>query len=222
MPIKNRTTIIMFLLAAAVFCQRVSAYQDGDFQIWHTEAQEFKLADGWRMPIEEEFRYGDGASELYYQHYDIGIARDIGKHLTIIASYRQIYDGEKGKFRPEFQPNLNLIPKFEVYGFKIDDRNRFELKLYDDNRADLVEYRNKLTIRAPWKFTQIGIQPYISDEIFVMLNTMIYKRNRFSAGVTFDILKEVKGDVYYMLQTTKRSGRWTDANILGLKLKVSF
>jgi len=219
---KRIVSVIVMLLAAMALQGSVSAYQDGDFQIWHTEVQEFKLSDGWRMPIEEEFRYGDSASELYYQHYDIGIARDINKYLTVIASYRQIYEGEKGKFKPEYQPNINIIPKFDLYGFKIDDRNRFELKLYDDNRADLVEYRNKLTIRAPWKFTPIGIQPYVSDEIFVTVNTMFYRRNRFATGVTFDILKEIKGDVYYMLQSTKKSGRWTDANILGLKLKVAF
>ena len=35
-------------------------------------------------------------------------------------------------------------------------------------------------------------------------------------------LKEIKGDVYYRLQSTEKSGVWTDYNILGLKLKVSF
>jgi hypothetical protein len=77
-------------------------------------------------------------------------------------------------------------------------------------------------VKAPWKFTELGIQPYVSDEIFVRVNGMIFRRNRFSTGVTLDLLKGVKGDIYYMLQSTKRSGVWTDANILGLKLKASF
>jgi hypothetical protein len=208
---------IMLFVAADAY-----AYKDGDFQIWHTEAQDVNLKQGAKLTLEEEFRYGDNARELYYQHYDIGLAYDVNKHLTTSISYRQIYDGEKGKFKPEFQPNLNIIPKCEFYGFKIEDRNRFELKLYDDNRENMVEYRNKLAIKAPWKFTPIGIQPYVSDEIFVPLNHIKFRRNRFAAGVSFDLIKNVKGDIYYMLQSTKKSGRWTDANILGMKVKAAF
>jgi len=198
------------------------AYQDGDFQIWHTEGQELKFNKNWRMVLEEEFRYCNDASELYYQHYDFGIACDVNKYLTASIEYRQIYEGEKGKFKPEFQPNFNITPKYELYGFKIEDRNRLELKFYDDNREDAVEYRNKLLVKAPWKFTDLGIQPYVSDEVFVRVNGMAFRRNRFAAGVTLDLLKGIRGDIYYMLQSTKQSGRWTDANILGLKLKVSF
>lgn len=208
----------LILLIAADAC----GYQDGDFQIWHTENQDVNLKQRTKLTLEEEFRYGDSASELYYQHYEVGLAYDLSKHLTTSINYRQIYEGEKGKFRPEYQPNLNIIPKYELYGFKIEDRNRFELKLYDDNREDMIEYRNKLIVRAPWKFTPLGIQPYVSDEVFVPLNKIKFRRNRFAAGISFDLIKSVRGDIYYMLQSTKRSGRWTDANILGLKAKVVF
>ena len=197
-------------------------YQDGDFQIWHTEAQDVNLKQGTRLTLEEEFRYGDSASELYYQHYEVGLAYNFNKRLTTSINYRQIYDGEKGKFKPEYQPNLNITPKCELYGFRIEDRNRFELKLYDDNREDAAEYRNKLVVKAPWKITPLGIQPYLSDEVFVPLNKIKFRRNRFAAGVSFDLIKNVKGDIYYMLQSTKKSGRWTGANILGMKLKATF
>lgn len=216
---KLKVLIAALMLPAMV---NAYAYDDGDFQIWHTEGQEFSLKQGTRLTLEEEFRYGDNASELYYQHYDVGLAYDVNKHLTTSIGYRQIYDGEKGKFRPEYQPNINITPKYELYGFKIEDRNRFEYKLYDDYRADMVEYRNRLLVRAPWKFPPLGIQPYVSDEVFVYLNSFWWRRNRFAAGVTLDIIKNIKGDIYYMLQSTKKSGRWTEANILGMKIKVAF
>jgi hypothetical protein len=212
------------LVMAVTFFAAANAYgyQNGDFQIWHTEVQDVNLKQGTRLTVEEEFRYGDTASELYYQHYDFGLAYDVNKYLTTSINYRQIYEGEKGKFKPEYQPQLNITPKCDLYGFKIEDRNRFELKLYDDNREDKVEYRNRLLVKAPWKFTPLAIQPYVSDEIFVLLNSVWCRRNRLAAGVTFDLIKNVKGDIYYMLQETKKSGRWTAANILGMKLKVAF
>lgn len=202
---------------------KAHGYQDGDFQIWHTEGQDVNLKHGTRLAMEEEFRYGDNARELYYQHYDVGVAYDASKYLTTLISYRQIYEGEKGKFKPEYQPNLNIIPKCELYGFAIEDRNRFELRFYDDNREDSVWYRNRLLVKAPWKFTPIGIQPYVSNEVFVNLtNNVTFRRNRFATGVTFNLIKGIKGDIYYMLQSTKKSGLWTEAEILGLKGRVAF
>lgn len=211
--------IVILILSMAA---NAYAYKDGDFQIWHTEGQEIDLKKGAKLIFEEEFRYGNNASELYYQHYDVGLAYDVNKNLSTSIGYRQIYDGEKGKFRPEYQPNISVTPKFELYGFKIEDRNRFEYKLYYDKREDIPEYRNRLLVRAPWKFTPLGIQPYVSDEVFVNLNTSWWRRNRFAAGVTLDIIKNIKGDIYYMLQSTKKSGLWTDANILGMKIKAAF
>ncbi|MCX5678611.1 MAG: DUF2490 domain-containing protein [Candidatus Omnitrophica bacterium] len=213
-----------FLAAALMLfvASRAYAYKDGDFQIWHNEAQDVNLKQGTKLIFEEEFRYGKNASELYYQHYDAGLAYDFNKYLTTSIGYRQVYEGEKGKFKPEYQPNLCITPKYELYGFKIEDRNRFEFKLYYDYREDIIEYRNKLAVKAPWKFTPLGIQPYVSDEIFVPLNDIKFRRNRFAAGVSMDLIKNVRGDIYYMLQSTKKSGLWTDANILGFNIKATF
>ena len=217
---KVRLIVTVIMLFAA---GRAYGYQDGDFQIWHTEVQDAKLKEGTKLTVEEEFRYGKDASELYYQHYDVGLSYDFNKYLTTSINYRQIYEGEKGKMRPEYQPHLDITPKYELYGFALEDRNRIELKLYDDNRDNFVEYRNRLLVKAPWKFTPIGIQPYVSDEIFInMDHDVVFRRNRFATGVTFDLIKGVKGDIYYMLQSTKKSGIWTDANILGLKGRIAF
>lgn len=214
----------MILTAGFVLLAIVDTYgySDGNFQIWHTEGQDVSLRDGTKLAFEEEFRYGDDASELYYQHYDVGLSYNVNKNLTTKISYRQIYSGEKGKFKPEFQPNINITPKYEFYGFKIEDNNRFELKLFDDNRTDSVEYRNRLLVKSPWKFPPLKIEPYVSDEVFVNLNSVAWRRNWFSAGITFDLVKNLKGDIYYRLEDAKKSGRWTSANILGLKLNLVF
>ena len=216
----TRFIVLVLCLAGAGF--KAYAYEDGDFQIWHTENQDVSLKQGAGLTLEEEFRYGGNASELYYHHYDVGLSYSVNKCLSTSINYRQIYEGEKGRFKPEYRPHLDIIPKYDIYGFKIEDRNRFDLRLYDDNREDSVQYRNRLLVKAPWKFTPLGIQPYVSDEVFINVNGAAWRRNRFVAGLSIDPMKNIKGDIYYMLQSTKKSGRWTDANILGFKLKVVF
>jgi len=207
------------LLAAANL--KAYAYENGDFQIWHTEAQEFELTNKWSMPIEEEWRYGNDAAELYYQHYEAGIAYDINKYFTVTGNYRQVWEGERGKLRPEYRPYIQAIPKLDIWVFKFEDRNRLEYRLFD-YKDDILRYRNKVSVKLPLEFHGFEFAPYVANEIFVDINEAIMRKNRFSTGIILNVVKGLKGEVYYMLQSTKKSGRWTGANILGLRLKVSF
>jgi len=36
------------------------------------------------------------------------------------------------------------------------------------------------------------------------------------------VAKDLKAEVYYILQSNKVAGTWTDANVLGTKFKVAF
>jgi hypothetical protein len=50
-----------------------------------------------------------------------------------------------------------------------------------------------------------------------------FNQNRFQSGVEFTLTRYVKADVFYMLQSLRSTGdKWYDANVLWMKLKVSF
>ena len=177
---------------------------------------------GAKVALEEEFRYGSDAAELYYQHYDMGLVISPSDYFDLGAFYRLAYELRKGKFMEESRPHIDGTVKFDLYGFAIDDRNRFEYRIYryqDEN----CRYRNKVTLKLPWKFTPLEIRPYFSNEIFVRLDdSAVFNQNRFSSGLGMQFAGFLKGEVYYMLKSDKNRNKWTDANILGLKLKAVF
>ncbi|MDD5194674.1 MAG: DUF2490 domain-containing protein [Candidatus Omnitrophica bacterium] len=209
------TGLILFLIA------KVYAYDDGDFQVWHTENQEVKANKKSKITLEEEFRWGDDASEFYYHHYDAGFVHSLNKYLDLGINYRQAYEKKKGEFKTENRPHLNAILKYDFYGFKVDDRNRLEYR-YFDYQADSWRYRNKFTVKFPWKFTGLEIQPYLANEIFLDFQNKAFSRNRFYSGFTMSFTKNLKGEIYYLLQSSKSGDVWTDANVLGTKLKLTF
>ncbi len=212
--------IIAFILAAYGIA---FAYDDGDFQVWHTEIQEKEINEGSRVALEEEFRFGDDADEFYYYHFDMGYERDMNKYLTLGLNYRQVYAKSQPhtKFKVENRPYMNAILKYELEGFKLENRNRLEYRHFD-YQEDSWRYRDKFTVKFPWKFTKLKIQPYLADEIFLNLNGIDLNQNRFYSGFAFFILKNLKIDIYYLLQAAKASGKWKDANILGSKVKLIF
>ena len=209
--------VLMLIVIAAAY-----AYDDGDFQVWNTDVEEFKVNNNSKIALEEEFRWGDNANEFYYQHYDAGFFYNLEKYLNVGGGYRHIYELKNGKFKQESEPYITATLLWDIKGFKFEDRNRMEYR-YFDYQADSSRYRNKITMKLPCKLTKIGIQPYLSDEIFVSFGgTNQFNQNRFSSGIGMNLTKNVKAEIYYMLQAAKSSGKWTDINVLGTKLKVAF
>jgi hypothetical protein len=197
------------------------AYKDGDFQVWNTDSEEIKINQDARIVLEQEFRWGGSAKEFYYQHYDLGFFYNLQKHLNVGAGYRHVLSRSKAKFLVENEPYITATLLWDLAGFKFDDRSRVELNHFD-YKDDTWTYRNKFTIKSPWKFTALEIQPYLSDEIFILFDDgQRLSKNRFFAGLGMNFTKNFKGEIYYMLQSSK-SAEWTEANILGTKLKLAF
>lgn len=215
----------LIIIALSLFLiSKLYAYDDGDFQVWNTDVEELQLKKNLKLVFEEEFRWANDASEFYYQHYDAGLAYALNKTWTVGGGYRQIYSrtAVNKPWRAESDPYLFFTYFGELAGFKFDDRSRFEYQYYS-YQDDTGRYRNKLTIKAPWKFTKLEIQPFISDEFFMMIGgDQGLNQNRLSAGFNFNLTKNLKAEIYYMLLSSKSASIWKDYNVLGTKVKVSF
>jgi len=218
-----RKLSIIIIVLSLFSITKLYAYDDGDFQVWNTDIEEVQLNKNLKLVFEEEFRWANNASEFYYQHYDVGLAYALNKTWSVGGGYRQIYSRTVHQsWRSESSPYLFFTYFGELVGFKFDDRNRFEYQYYSF-QADTGRYRNKLTVKAPWKFTRLEIQPFISEEFFIMIGgDQGLNQNRLSAGFVFNLTKSLKTEIYYMLLSSKSAGIWKDYNVLGTKVKVSF
>lgn len=217
-----KKAVILVMALMSFITASAYAYDDGDFQIWNTDVEEFKIDENSKIAMEEEFRWGDNANEFYYHHYDVGFFYNLEKHFNIGGGYRHIYELKKGKFKLECEPYVTATLLWSLEGFKFEDRSRMEYR-YFDYQADSWRYRNKITAKLPWKFTGLGLQPFISDEIFIGFGgTNQFNQNRAFSGLGMNLPKNMKAEVYYMLQSAKSSGRWVDTNVLGIKLKAAF
>jgi len=212
---------ILVLILGLITANLVYAYDDGDFQVWHTDVQEIKINKEFKLAFEEEFRWGDNANDFYYHHYDAAFIYGVNKYFDVGLGYRQIYEKKKGKFQEENQPNIIAAVKWELLGYKLEDRSRLEYRHFD-YQTDSWQYRNKFTMKLPWKFTRIEIQPYLADEVFLNFDGTAFTKNRFFSGLGLNLTKNLKAEIYYLLQSSKSAHKCTDANVLGTKIKWLF
>lgn len=220
--LKTVKTLVLIFFAASICVTSCGAYESGDFHIWNTNAQEIKIGKATKFTVEEEFRYAETATELFYQHYDFGFAWAFDKRFEVALGYRLIYELYKHKFREEDDPYTNLTWKQNIGNFKLEDRNRIEYRHWRF-KEDQVRYRNKLVLKYPVEFKGFKITPHTSNEIFVSSNGTGYNQNRFQSGVEVELNRYFKIDVSYMLQSTKTlDDKWYTTNVLWLKDKISF
>jgi len=217
--IKKRLLIIISAMAIGIDAY---AYDNGDFQIWNTDYQDIKVIKDVRLLMEQEFRFGGDASEFYHQHYEWGAAFGFDKMLDIAFCYRLILSKNKNKWREEDEPSINATLKFDLWKFKIDNRNRIEYRHFRF-REDSVRYRNKLGIKFPFDFMKMKVSPYAADEIFIDSDSTGLNENRLFSGIEFGLTKYAKADIYYMLKSNRiKDHKWNNANVLGTKIKIAF
>jgi len=218
-----KQAVLLASVLILFFCGTAYAYDDGDFQVWNTNGQDFKINEELKLTLEEEFRWADNANEFFYHHYDIAASLAFNKSTTFGGGYRHIYNLNNGKFKLENQPYLIASVSWQNHGFTLDSRNRMEYR-HVKSSDDSWRYRNKITLKPPWKFTKIQIQPYLADEIFIAFGNSQeeFNQNRFAAGFSLRLMERLKAELYYMLASIKKTGDWNDVNVLGVKLKLSF
>ncbi len=209
------------IFISIVAAQQVFAFEDGDLQLWNTDSIAVKLDDHWKITLEEELRFGDNISELYYTHTDGGLVLSVTDGLDFGLKYRQVYEKKNGEWKEENRPHFNATVKWAWKDFKFKDRNRLELRI-PESKNDKWRYRNELTVESPWKWTDFDIQPYVSDEIFVDFYGEKLNRNRLYAGIKFKLFEHFKSEVFYLWQSSKKSDDWIDYNVIGIKLKLVF
>jgi len=218
---KMKRKILIVSSVILIVTRLIYAFDDGDFQIWHTQSQELKISEKKKIELKEEFRFGDNAQDFYYHHYDVGFSHSLNK-LDFKINYRQVYEKKKNKFREENRPHINAILKFNLGVFKLSNRHRLEYR-YFDYKPDIWRYRNKFSIKFPSiKFTRLGIQPYLANEIFLNFQGKSFNQNRFYCGFDMRLTKKLKVELYYLLQSSRHKNKWKDTNILGTKMKLVF
>lgn len=213
-------TVITILLTSEI----CFAVDDGDFQYWSSANVSLDIDKDWKITFAEEFRLGDDAGRLYYHHSDIGfVYKSLADWIDLGFNYKQVFErtNSEGEWKQENRPHLNITLKGRLFDLGLSSRSRFEYR-DRENKKDLWRYRNKVTVKFPLELTSLKLQPYLADEVFINFDEEDFNRNRLYAGLSLKLSKNIKGEVYYLWQSSKSGGDWKDINVLGTGLKFYF
>lgn len=225
MKIRNRLCSVAIIIV--VLISEICFASDGrDFEYWSSVGVCFDINKDWEFTFEEEFKVGDDAGRLYCHNSDFGfVYRSLADWLDLGFNFKMEYEKDSGgRWRQENRPHLNLKLKGKPFGLDVSDRSRLEYR-NRENEKDIWRYRNKITVKLPLKLTELGLQPYIAEEVFINGNAEDFNKNRLYSGLCWHVSKNIKVDVFYLWQSSKSDGSWcdtNDTNVLGTGLEFHF
>jgi hypothetical protein len=213
-----------FLITSAVASPK---YKDGDWQLWNDASIKGKINDRWSVYVEEEVRWGDGMSQFYYEHTHAEVDFKILEWLTIGPAMRIVYElNSKEVWYPAYEPQVNFAGKWKILkDWTFEARARFQESIYDEpGKKDIFVNRDKFTLKSPWKFTPLKLNPYISDEIFFKEGVNGLAENRLWVGLGMEFFKNLKGELAYIWREIKQTSdnSYLESNILQANLKFEF
>jgi len=223
--VSHRTArLILAALLIGVFTGSACfAFDEGDFQFWDTTSVSFHIHQNWKVAVEEGFKLGHDAGNLYYHYTDLGfIYSGAADWIDLGFNYKQAFSkDDDGHWCWENRPHFNITVKGKLWDIGLDDKSRFE---YRDREVDedLWRYTNQLTAKLPFELTRFKLRPYVADKVYLNFEGKAFEKNRLYTGVTFNLRKNMDGGVYYVWQWGKSDGKWSDLNALGLQLKFPF
>jgi len=223
MKSKNWMRFAVTAIAVLLISDVCFASDGGDFQYWSAAKASFDIDKDWKGTFEEEFKFGDDAGRLYYHHCDLGfVYKGFSDWIDLGFNYRQAFEKNgDGEWSRENRPHLNVTLKGKLFDLDLSDRSRLEYR-DRENKKDIWRYRNKFTVKLPLELTELKLQPYLADEVFINFDEEGFNKNRVYSGVSFKLSENIAGEVYYLWQSSKSGGNWEDINVIGTKLKFYF
>lgn len=223
MKARNWMCFVVTIIAILSISEICFATDDGDFQYWSKVGASFDIDKDWKFTFAEEFRLGDDAGDLYRHHSDLGLVyKSLADWIDLGFNFRWVFEKDsKDKWRQENRPHLNLTVKGKLFDLDVSSRSRFEYR-DRENKKDVWRYRNKVTLKLPLELTSLKLQPYLADEVFINFDEGDFNRNRLYSGLSLNLSKNIKAEVYYLWQSSESGGDWKDINVLGTQLKFRF
>ena len=220
---KGAAYVFVAVISAAHLGGNCFAHDSGGFEYWTMAGASFDADKNWRICVDELFKLGNEARKFTYHHTDLGFVYEgLADWVDLGFNYRHAFKRyDSTDWLQERRPHVNITVKSQLDGIDLYDRSRIEYRDRKDAR-DMWRYTNKLTIRPPHECTKWKLRPYFADQVYINLDGHAFDKNKVYSGFSFEPSENTLGRLYYVWNSDKTDGRWTDTNILWLQLRFCF
>jgi len=171
-------------------------------------------------------RMYNNSSELLQYNISQQVVVDVNRYLRTGVNYTFLptRKSDADDFTNQHRIELDITPRWPVTDrLAFDLRNRFEIRWIERRAGTDERMRNRLGVSYDLKNVLPLHSVFASEEIFYRLDRFEVTENRLiPAGVKLKLNQHVGLEFYYMLQSVKTRGSWSNAHVIGSNVAFSF
>jgi len=211
----------VLLVCVLTFCFFNISWAGDDWEIWPGNTAKLKINDKTSFRFIEQFRTNDNMSTFYQYVMYAGVYTKLHKYFDAAAWYKFVESKVDQHWEDSHRVDVDGIIKYTVepLELKLSNRSRLEYNITSDSWV----YRDRIKVSGGLEIFNKKFTPYVFNELFFSLGSKgQYNENRANLGMSTDFLFDTKLTFYYMARTKKSSGKWVNANVLGVNVGMSF
>ena len=206
------------LVALFIISQSSLQAQEKDFVSWTNAGFEYKLKPAFAISGNLEWRTKDDLSKTDRWGLGVGGKYSLLPFLKLGMGYELHYRnrGSNGwKFRHRYYVDGTLSARLQSLKFSLRERVQHT---FDGNND---EFRLRSRFKMAYNLSKIGIEPYVSLEMYNSLNQGEHfdvDRMRYRGGIALPLSARWNADVFYCRQWEQGDRK----NIVGLECIYTF
>jgi hypothetical protein len=192
-----------------ILCCSVSAVysQNDDLGIWYGVSAEHKIIKNLEFDLTGNVRTYKNASKIDEVFLEAGLTYKFNKYLAAGASYRfgEFFEDDDS-FHARHKWFIDIKGTLPVGDLTISARFRFQERYrtyFEDEEDKIPVSHGRYRLKALYNIPSFPVNPYIAAEIFCPMftkTTRYVDKDRFMAGLEYNIAKKHSVEVEYMFQ----------------------
>lgn len=210
---------VCLVFSVLFFCCVLTGQASDGSEYWSTVTVSAKLNERVKLNLVEQLRFKSDMGNMYTFVQYFGPSYKVSDYLDLGLWHKLVSAKSSGSWSESNRFDFDATLKFELAGFKLSNRSRFERNV--DSPSWL--YRDRVKISKKINLLNRDFTPFVSNEFFVNLEpTDGYGENRATVGISTAFLCGSKLTLSYMSRTKKANGNWSNSNVLGTSIGFSF
>lgn len=157
----------------------------------------------------------------FFGYTGAGLGYQLTDAWSLRAGYRHAWIRPQGEWLEEDRGYLEGYYADSLDGWRLTNRARIEFRFFD-YRDDDIRLRNEVTLEAPWRWTSLGLAPYLEEELFYGTDAGHIEMNWLGGGLAWRPAAGSKLKLGYRWNRFRVGDRWRDRNVLVLGLNLFF
>lgn len=192
-PLSHSSFYVLFFIGC-FYSQ--SGFATDDWGSSHNLLLKADLSEDWIVLSRSNVAIRNDNEQMFLYYSGASLGYQVNNQWSARAGLRYVRFRIADEWRTEERPMVELYYANRYQNWRLTSRSRVEFRDPNWRQSD-IRFRQEFTMTAPWKFSSLGLSPFVEEEIFYSKRNGWIEANWATFGLSAFLAKGVKVKLAY-------------------------